>query len=369
VEPHLVGAGGRVALVHRGDRRAREAGVVAKPTLAPVAIALTQAGLTAEPAVYDDEWADEVREQLLNVQAALVWVDPVSGDQDRARLDTILREIASAGVLVSAHPDTILKIGTKDVLYDTRELGWGSDTHRYASRAELESGLPHRLPGGPRVLKQYRGNGGIGVWKVELRDATGTTPSLDTPVLVQSARTRDENVDEMPLRRFLAGLDKYFAFNGGQGRLIDQPFAPRIVDGIIRCYLVGGDVVGFSRQYPAGVSPGDLTPGGPTQSSARRVFGLPSAKTMYGPDEPSLSTLRQKVEQEWVADMQRLLAVEPDALPALWDADFLLGPPDSAGHDTYLLGEINASSVSPFPPDAIPRLADWTRRHIGGSPR
>src|SRR4051812_26668362 len=170
----------RVALVHRGDRRARDAGTLAKPTLAPVATALEQLGLMAEPVVYDDEWADEVREQLLNVQVALVWVDPVSDDQDRARLDAILRGVSAAGVLVSAHPDTILKIGTKDVLYDTRGLGWGSDTHRYASAAELESGLPAQLRGGPRVLKQFRGNGGIGVWKVELRDATGTTPSLDT---------------------------------------------------------------------------------------------------------------------------------------------------------------------------------------------
>src|SRR4051794_18319287 len=105
----------RVALVHRGDRSARDAGTMAKPTLTAVATGLEQAGLVAEPVVYDDDWADEVHEQLLTVQAALVWVDPITGDQDRARLDTILRAVASAGVLVSAHPDTILKIGTKDV--------------------------------------------------------------------------------------------------------------------------------------------------------------------------------------------------------------------------------------------------------------
>jgi len=356
----------RVALVHRGDRRARDAGTLAKPTLAPVATALEQLGLTAEPVVYDDEWADEAREQLLNVRAALVWVDPVSSDQDRTRLDSILGEVASAGVFVSAHPDTILKIGTKDVLYDTRELGWGSDTCRYTSAAELESGLLHRLRGGPRVLKQFRGNGGIGVWKVELRDAAGATPSLDTPVLVQSARARDETVEEMPLRQFLAGLDKYFVFNDRHGRLIDQPFAPRIVEGIIRCYLVGPDVVGFSRQYPAGLSPAERRPGRPTPPCARRVFGLPSAKTMYGRDETSLHALREQVEQEWVPAMQRLLAMDSDALPALWDADFLLGPPDAAGRDTYLLAEINASSVSPFPSEAIPRLTDWVRRMIAG---
>ena len=85
---------------------------------------------------------------------------------------------------------------------------------------------------------------------------------------------------------------------------------------------------------------------------------------MYGPDEPSLRALRENVEQEWVPAMQRLLAVDDDALPALWDADFLLGPPDDAGRDTYLLAEINASSVSPFPPEAAPRLASRVRQLI-----
>ena len=34
----------------------------------------------------------------------------------------MLREVATAGVWVSAHPDVILKMGVKSVLYRTREL-------------------------------------------------------------------------------------------------------------------------------------------------------------------------------------------------------------------------------------------------------
>lgn len=41
----------------------------------------------------------------------------------RAPLDAMLREIAAAGLFVSTHPDGILKLGTKDVLVDTRALG------------------------------------------------------------------------------------------------------------------------------------------------------------------------------------------------------------------------------------------------------
>ena len=41
------------------------------------------------------------------------------------------------------------------------------------------------------------------------------------------------------------------------------------------------------------------------------------------------------------------------------DADFMLGPPDADGTDSYVLGEINVSSVFPIPdeaPTAIARL-------------
>jgi hypothetical protein len=67
-----------------------------------------------------------------------------------------------------AHPDVILKMGVKDVLYRTRHLGWGTDTHRYdtadAVRTEF---LPRLRSDGRRVLKQNRGNGGkaSGKWK------------------------------------------------------------------------------------------------------------------------------------------------------------------------------------------------------------
>ena len=48
------------------------------------------------------------------------------------------------------------------------------------------------------------------------------------------------------------------------------------------------------------------------------------------------------------------------SLPIIWDADFLYGPRTAAGEDTYVLCEINVSSVFPFPeqaPAAIARLA------------
>ena len=67
----------------------------------------------------------------------LVWVNPIEQGLDRSKLDPLLREVAAAGVWVSAHPDVILRMATKQVLVDTRELSWGTDTRLYRSAAEL----------------------------------------------------------------------------------------------------------------------------------------------------------------------------------------------------------------------------------------
>jgi hypothetical protein len=56
----------------------------------------------------------------------------------------------------------------------------------------------------------------------------------------------------------------------------------------------------------------------------------------------------------------RVLDIGAESLPVLWDADFLYGPRTASGEDTYVLCEINVSSVLPFPaqvPAEIARLA------------
>ena len=41
----------------------------------------------------------------------------------------------------------------------------------------------------------------------------------------------------------------------------------------------------------------------------------------------------------------------------IWDADFMLGPPGNDGTDSYVLGEINVSSVFPVPDEAPAQIA------------
>ena len=71
---------------------------------------------------------------------------------------------------------------------------------------------------------------------------------------------------------------------------------------------------------------------------------------------PEFHTLKCKLEQDWLPEAQRLLKIETDELPVLWDCDFLLGPKRENGEDSYVLCEINVSSVAPFPPSAIAPL-------------
>ncbi len=67
--------------------------------------------------------------------------------------------------------------------------------------------------------------------------------------------------------------------------------------------------------------------------------------------------MKAKLESAWIAEIQQLCGVPTADLPAVWDADFLLGPPDAAGRDTYVLCEINVMGVFPIPEATLEPLA------------
>ena len=338
----------RIAVVWRGDRATREAATPQNNRYHRVFEELAALGIAAEPAVFDEAFVDEVREQLLAVDGVLVWVNPLQdGEKTRAVLDPLLREVTARGPWVSAHPDTILKMGTKEVLYRTRHLGWGADTHLYRSASEFRDGFPARLRStGPRVLKQNRGNDGQGVWKVELLSAQAGELTL---VRVLQA-LRGSVPEELPLRTFIARCKAYFA---ADGCIVDQPFQPRLPDGMIRCYMAGDKVAGFGHQLIKALIP--PPPEGPDSPAAQ-----PGPRIMHGPDAAPFQPLRAKMEDEWTPQMMRLLGLDRTSLPVIWDADFLYGPRTASGEDTYMLCEINVSSVFAIPdeaPAAIARLA------------
>jgi hypothetical protein len=338
----------KIAILWRGDAAARRDATPQNNRFVRVFEALASAGMEALPVVYDETFADEVRSQLLAVDGVLVWVDPIHQGKTRAALDPLLREVATKGPWVSAHPDVILKMGVKEVLYRTRHLGWGSDTHRYDSAATFRAEFPPRLrASGPRVLKQNRGNGGQGVWKVE------ALPGSDATVRVLHAQ-RGSLPEDMPLETFIARCESYF---GWGGCIIDQAFQPRLSEGMIRCYMSGSKVAGFGQQLIKALIP--PPPEGPDSPEAQ-----PGPRIMHGPDAPALQTLRRSMEDEWTPQMMQTLGIDEKALPVIWDADFLYGPRNAAGADTYVLCEINASSCFAIPDEAPAAIARAAKDRI-----
>jgi hypothetical protein len=310
--------------------------------------AMTGLGIEAEPALYADDVAEQVREQLLRCDGVLVWVDPLSEGRDRVALDAMLREVASKGVWVSTHPDVILKMGVKEVLYRTRHLGWGTDIHLYRDVRAFREEFPNRLrEAGPRVLKQNRGNGGEGVWKIELASETGRDGAI---VRVLHA-LRGSVPRNMRLGDFMSLCQPYFA---KQGCIVDQPFQARLPDGMIRCYMGADKVVGFGHQLIKALMP--PPPEGPDSEAAQ-----PGPRIMHPAAAPEFHALRTKMESEWTPQMMQLLDIDAGSLPIIWDADFLYGPRDATGQDTYVLCEINVSSVFPFPEQAVSEIARLAR--------
>ena len=110
-----------VALLYPGDRSARDRADPMESRFVALFAAFSAAGVHAEPAVYHDDFADEVAAQWRQVAVVLVWYNPIEGGRRRDRLDALLRDMAGAGMFVSTHPDAILRLGTKDVLVETRD--------------------------------------------------------------------------------------------------------------------------------------------------------------------------------------------------------------------------------------------------------
>ena len=346
----------RIGVLWRGDVRAKAPAPRADRGLDPLYAAFAHLPVDLELVPYDDQAVDEVRTRLLTLDGVLVWVNPIQDGHDRGRLDQLLREVSSRGVWVSAHPDVALVMGTKEVLYRTRHLGWGSDTQLYRSAADFTAGFPRRLARlGRLVVKQARGNGGNGVWRVELRDGAPGPAGPQSVVRVHHAQTKDASAELVTLGSFMARCEQYFPWSGC---LVDQVFADRLGEGMLRCYLTRDRVVGFCHQWPTALLDEDV----------HRHQG--PSHVMEGPDTTAYHDVRANLESSWVPQMRQVLGLQVQDLPVIWDADLLYGSTDTTG--SSMLCEINVSAVWPFPAVAAPTIAaaalDGVRSHRAAGP-
>jgi hypothetical protein len=78
---------------------------------------------------------------------------------------------------------------------------------------------------------------------------------------------------------------------------------------------------------------------------------------MHPASAPEFQRLRELMEGDWIPRLADMLDIERRSLPIIWDADFLYGPRTASGEDTYVLCEINVSSVFPIPDQAPEKIA------------
>lgn len=294
-----------------------------------LAQSFVDAGFEVETVPYNDSRADSLRTSLLKLDALLVWVNPIEQGHDRKVLDALLTDLSNAGLFVSSLPETIRKIGTKRVLFDTRELEFGSDVRMYTTFDEFQKEFyASAADGRPRVLKQFRGNGGDGVFKVK------RLPSGELSLLHAKRGSMEQT---LAFDEFFDEFRPYFA----QDRpLLDQEWNDNIANGMVRCYMSGKRVAGFGYQEINALYPQDgaVIPG----------------KRFYFTENCALfADLRMLMEERWIDELLDATDLAAEKLPVIWDADFFINSmvPNSAGR--YTLCEINVSSVSPFPESAI----------------
>jgi hypothetical protein len=199
----------------------------------------------------------------------------------------------------------------------------------------MRAELPARLATGPRVIKRNRGNGGQGVWKVEILSG------LHNRSMIRVLDATKDKSEELTLDEFLDRCIEYFE----DGNVVDQPFQARLTEGVVRCYMAGSRCAGFGHQKVRAL----------VDASDQRAEAGPRLYTSNA--DSRFQRLRRLMEDQWTPQLLSLLDIPQRDLPMIWDADFMLGPRSADGTDSYVLGEINVSSVFPIPDEAPAEIA------------
>lgn len=304
-------------------------------------------GFHIQSVLYNEESIGQLCSYLPSFDAVLAWVNPIEQGTDRRKLDSLLLEVSNKGCVVSTHPDVILKIGTKDVLYKTKDIGWGGATNIYTSYNDFIALFPQSLQqSGIKVLKQYRGNGGNGVYKVI------QGPSEKEVTVIHA---KDSNEVKIFLWNDFYSQFKPYFFNNGL--LIEQEWNDNLANGMVRCYLSGNKVAGFGYQ--------EINALYELYTNDAKTYLPPSKRYYFTQNCGLFSDLKEIMENNWVLKLQKSLSIADEMLPVIWDADFFINKSnsDTAG-GKYTLCEINVSCVSPFPPSSIEFIIEEVTKRL-----
>ena len=329
-----------IALILYGDNNSTR-NAFTEDSYKGLAESLSGAGFHAETVLYHHSKTKCLEDGLTRFDAVLSWVNPgerLERGADNLNLDDVLLRISQKGVFVSTHPDIILKIGTKKVLYTTRHMDWGGNVELYSNFDDFKRRFVSSLNNsGVRILKQYRGESGRGIFKVYLKDSESRNISVTS-----ATSSNDEmlfSADE-----FHSEFKEYF---DDGGLLISQEWAKGITNGMVRCYLTGTKVSGFGYQEAVALCPQSDNP---KDTKIRPM----SPRFYFSEDCGLFQDLRKITEEKGVPELQEIHSISDELMPLLWDIDLFINDVNSAHTERkYTLCEMNVSCVSPFPPSCV----------------
>jgi len=295
----------------------------------PICNALIKQNWFCEPVFYSDAEYDKVRELLLSADGFIARINPGTYDGvTQSKVDGLFREIASKGKAAMAHPDVMLKMGAKDALVKIRELSCGMhDTYAYYDIPTFKETFAKSIATGVRVLKQNRGSQGEGIWVCQVKE--GQSGPVTGKTILDLQEAVDNHKEEKPLDDFMTFCEQYIV--GENGQLIDQRFLPRIVEGELRVNMIYDTPVEIIHKKPA-------------EGGISATLASGAKYVSYKTDDPMFENLMKDFKTD-LPTIMPVLGMSKEPLPLIWTADFILGPKDDTGKDTYFVGEFNCSCV------------------------
>lgn len=239
-----------------------------------------------------------------------------------------LKALSNAGVEVHTHPDVMINLDFKDILYKLQGTPLGDeDTYFYHTYTDFVSKFPANLDKyGIRVLKTNYGSTGEGVYLVSKKE----DGSIFTVEAVNNQKYYYDDIDEF-LHKFEVNFeedDENAAYFQGKAGFVGCRYLERIAEGEIRVLLVNDKAISIVHKKP--------------QEGEFSATLFSGAKYKYeSPEEPKWKEV-MKVTTEGLKNLKPFLAGQN--YPLLWTMDYILDY-NKDGSDKYVLSEINCSCV------------------------
>ncbi|KAJ9461867.1 hypothetical protein DIPPA_22635 [Diplonema papillatum] len=301
-----------------------------KDTL-PIVTALAKRGVRAEVVYYRNEWVDSLLDYV--TERAVAYISRVNTRAlqggEKPYFD-FLSALSEKGLVGMSPPDVMASFESKDALAKLAGTGLvPDDTYAYYDSASLREKFAVTLSRGERILKQNRGAGGVGMWRVRCEPGVSVTPgeALPPDTRIMCTQAADNHTDYFTLQKFMDICEPYLAGDGGL--VVDTKFLPRVKEGEIRVLSVAG--------VPVFVVHKKRADGAEAFSAA-----LHASSARYTYESPQSWPVLTNQVKEALPKIGQLLGFKDP--PLVWTADFLVDN-DAAGSDKYTLSELRCACV------------------------